>query len=119
MDSRTAAVAQLECDSPYSTIHGSDEETLRFWLSSKLFLHFLSDEVCTFAYSMHFLLAESSSRASVILTNNNFDEIWTLARLRTTTMNPRESPFPFPPKTPKTRRSLDLHHLPSKSWMIR
>ena len=52
MDSRTAAVAQLECDSPYSTIHGSDEETLRFWLSSKLLLHFLS-EVCTFAYSMH------------------------------------------------------------------
>lgn len=29
METRTAAVAQLECDSPYSTVHGSDEETLR------------------------------------------------------------------------------------------
>ena len=38
METRTAAVAQLECDSPYSTIHGSDEETLRFWLNSKFFL---------------------------------------------------------------------------------
>ena len=37
METRTAAVAQLECDSPYSTVHGSDEETLRFCLCFDLF----------------------------------------------------------------------------------
>jgi hypothetical protein len=29
LEARMAAVSNSECDSPYSTIHGSDEETLR------------------------------------------------------------------------------------------